>query len=261
MPEIVNQYSHTFIGQAIESKWKFQMPNLPKLREENYFEIDVSQIGMRRYGTSAPHDLFFFVADIQGSQSKIVVNNAQAQIDSRVNLGMIVNYDSGTAPALLTSPAPVSFRLKTMQPANPFMVTACRLAAQEIGPIVSGSLVPPTTLVPMGKFTSALFAAQISNGSGLAGTILDVNTMISSGETIGIGQLITTSTGATNTIVSLGTGTGGLGTYNLIASQLVVGDNMTATTTDTTSNPQLIMTWSIKEMSPYPIPRNEVMRF
>lgn len=259
MPEIVNQYSHTFIGQAIDSTWKFYMPNIPKLRNRNYFEVSVQQIGMRRSGVSAPHDVFFFVGDIQGARSQIVINSGQ--IDSRINLGMIVNYDSGAVPALLTSPAPVEFRLNTMQPANPFTVTVCRLAAQELDKSTSGVLTAPSSLVPMGTTVNAQFNGSIDNGLGGAGTTLTVNSMTSPSNVLAVGQTVTTSTGATNTITVLGTGTGGVGTYTVASSQLVVSDNFFASSSDTTSNSQLIMVWTIKEMSPYPIPRDELISY
>lgn len=261
MPEVVNQYSHTFIGQAVDSTWKFYMPNIPKLRNSNYFEICVQQIGMRRSGVSAPHDVFFFVGDIQGARSQIVINTGQ--IDSRINLGMIVNYDGATIPALLTSPAPVEFRLNTMQPANPFTVTVCRLAGQELAAASSATIQAPKSLVSMGTTVNAQFTATIDNGAGLAGTVLTVSSMTSPSNVLAVGQTVTlASTGATNTISALGTGTGGVGTYTVGSSQLVTPDAyFFSSSSDTASNSQLIMVWTIKEMSPYPIPRGEVISY
>lgn len=259
MPEVVNQYSHTFIGQAVDSSWKFYMPNIPKLRNSNYFEICVQQIGMRRSGASAPHDVFFFVGDIQGAKSQIVINTGQ--IDSRINLGMIVNYDGLTIPALLTSPAPVEFRMNTMQPANPFCVTVCRLAGQELAQSNAAILTAPKSLVPMGTTVTAQFRGSISDGLGGTGTILNVVSMTSPSTVLAIGTAVTSSTSAANTITALGTGTGGTGTYTVGTSQLVISDDFFATVSDTTSNAQLIMVWTIKEMSPYPIPRGEMISY
>jgi hypothetical protein len=68
--------------------------------------------------------------------------------------------------------------------------------------------------------TTASFTAGISNGGGSAGTICNV-TSISSG-TIVIGSILSGSgVTANTTVVSYGTGTGGTGTYNVSASQLV----------------------------------------
>jgi len=261
MPELVNQYSHTFIGQAVDSTWKFYMPNIPKLRNSNYFEISVQQIGMRRSGASAPHDVFFFVGDIQGARSQIVINTGQ--IDSRINLGMIVNYDGQTIPALLTAPSPVEFRLDTMQPTNAFTVTVCRLAGQELAATSAATIKAPKSLVAMGTTVHAQFAATVDNGAGLSGTVLTVSLMTSPSNVLAVGQTITlVTTGATNTITALGTGTGGTGTYTVASSQLVTpADYFYSSSSDTTSNSQLIMVWTIKEMSPYSIPRGEVMSY
>ena len=69
--------------------------------------------------------------------------------------------------------------------------------------------------------TEAKFTGNISNGSGLAGTILNV-TALGTG-TLRVGGVIS-GTGITpgTTITAFGTGVGGLGTYTVSVSQLVV---------------------------------------
>ena len=72
----------------------------------------------------------------------------------------------------------------------------------------------------LGAYTSASYTGGISNGSGVAGTILNV-TAVASG-TIFIGQRVT-GTGVTSgtLITGFGTGSGGIGTYTVNTSQLV----------------------------------------
>ena len=72
----------------------------------------------------------------------------------------------------------------------------------------------------LGAYTSASFTGGISNGSGAAGTILNVSAVASG--TIFIGQRIS-GTGITSGtfVTGFGTGTGGAGTYTVNTSQLV----------------------------------------
>jgi hypothetical protein len=72
----------------------------------------------------------------------------------------------------------------------------------------------------LGAYTAASYTGGISNGSGVAGTILNV-TAVASG-TIFIGQRVT-GTGVTSgtLITGFGTGSGGIGTYTVNTSQLV----------------------------------------
>ena len=74
----------------------------------------------------------------------------------------------------------------------------------------------------LGAYTSASFTGGISNGSGLAGTILNVSAVASG--TIFIGQRIS-GTGITSGtfVTGFGTGSGGIGTYTVNTSQLVGG--------------------------------------
>ena len=72
----------------------------------------------------------------------------------------------------------------------------------------------------LGAYTSASYTGGISNGSGVAGTILNVSA-ISSG-VIFIGQKISGSGITAGTFVTgFGTGSGGVGTYTVNTSQLV----------------------------------------
>jgi len=72
----------------------------------------------------------------------------------------------------------------------------------------------------LGAYISASFTGGISNGSGLAGTILNVSAVTSG--TIFIGQRIS-GTGITSGtfVTGFGTGSGGIGTYTVNTSQLV----------------------------------------
>ena len=72
----------------------------------------------------------------------------------------------------------------------------------------------------LGAYTSASYTGGISNGSGVAGTILNV-TAVASG-TIFIGQRVTGTGVTSGTLVTgFGTGSGGVGTYTVNTSQLV----------------------------------------
>ena len=72
----------------------------------------------------------------------------------------------------------------------------------------------------LGAYIAASFTGGISNGSGGAGTILNVSAVASG--TIFIGQKISGSGITSGTIVTgFGTGSGGTGTYTVNTSQLV----------------------------------------
>jgi hypothetical protein len=72
----------------------------------------------------------------------------------------------------------------------------------------------------LGAYTAASYTGGISNGSGVAGTILNV-TAVTSG-TIFIGQRVTGTGVTSGTLVTgFGTGSGGVGTYTVNTSQLV----------------------------------------
>lgn len=72
----------------------------------------------------------------------------------------------------------------------------------------------------LGAYIAASFTGGISNGSGAAGTILNVSSVTSG--TIFIGQRISGTGVTAGTFVSgFGTGSGGAGTYTVSASQLV----------------------------------------
>ena len=72
----------------------------------------------------------------------------------------------------------------------------------------------------LGAYTSASYTGGISNGSGVAGTILNVSAVASG--TIFIGQRVTGSGVTSGTLVTgFGTGSGGAGTYTVNTSQLV----------------------------------------
>lgn len=69
--------------------------------------------------------------------------------------------------------------------------------------------------------TDATFDATISNGGGLAGTILNVTSVVAGSE-ISIGQRISGAGVTPGTrVIAFGTGTGGTGTYTVDISQLV----------------------------------------
>jgi hypothetical protein len=157
MPELVNQYSHTYIGQvagggAAGANWQFYFPMIPKQDKSNYFEVDIPQIAVYRTGDSAPHDVLFYVADIAQARSSIINNNTT--IDSRINLGMIANYDSGSVIGFVTSPAPVVFRMNEFQPGNRFTVTQCALSSQ------TGNVVVPD-VDPVGATTKFIMIWNI----------------------------------------------------------------------------------------------------
>jgi hypothetical protein len=72
----------------------------------------------------------------------------------------------------------------------------------------------------LGAYTAASYTGGISNGSGVAGTILNVSAVASG--TIFIGQRVTGSGVTSGTLVTgFGTGSGGAGTYTVNTSQLV----------------------------------------
>lgn len=72
----------------------------------------------------------------------------------------------------------------------------------------------------LGAYTSASYTGGISNGSGVAGTILNVSAVASG--TIFIGQRVTGTGVTSGTLVTgFGTGSGGAGTYTVNTSQLV----------------------------------------
>lgn len=89
----------------------------------------------------------------------------------------------------------------------------------------------------LGAYTAAAFTGGISNGSGAAGTILNVSA-VSSG-TIFIGQRVTGSGVTAGTIVTgFGTGTGSTGTYTVNTSQLVgAGTSLTGAASAIASTP------------------------
>ena len=72
----------------------------------------------------------------------------------------------------------------------------------------------------LGAYIASSFTGGISNGSGVAGTILNVSAVASG--TIFIGQRVTGSGVTSGTLVTgFGTGSGGAGTYTVNTSQLV----------------------------------------
>ena len=72
----------------------------------------------------------------------------------------------------------------------------------------------------LGAYTAASYTGGISNGSGVAGTILNVSAVASG--TIFIGQRVTGTGVTSGTLVTgFGTGSGGVGTYTVNTSQLV----------------------------------------
>ena len=72
----------------------------------------------------------------------------------------------------------------------------------------------------LGAYTAASYTGGISNGSGVAGTVLNV-TAVASG-TIFIGQRVTGTGVTSNTLITgFGTGSGGVGTYTVSISPLV----------------------------------------
>jgi hypothetical protein len=248
MPKIVNQYTYTFVGGSTANQWSFNTPMIPKLKDSNYFDVDVCQLAMERDGTAGPYGALFFVANIPGTTSSVVTTCGT--IDSRINLGMIANYDTGANPSYLTAPAPVSFRLNTLTPINPFTVTLYRLSSQELANGFFSVLTPPSTLIPIGTTVNAQFIGGIgvtAPGSG-SGTNLTVTSMLSPNNNLAIGQTIQMEGFAPVTITALVTGTGGNGTYTVSAAQDTGSQAGISTSIDTTNNCQLIMTWVIKEI-------------
>jgi len=92
--------------------------------------------------------------------------------------------------------------------------------------VSASQLVSSTTI--KGASAAATFTATISNGSGSAGTILNV-TAVASG-TIRVGQkLYGTGVTAGTIITAVGTGTGGTGTYTVDTSQNTSSTTITST--------------------------------
>jgi hypothetical protein len=84
-------------------------------------------------------------------------------------------------------------------------------------------------LVTEGTSATASFTGAINNGSTFAGSTLTV-TAVASG-TLEVGTVISgTGVTAGTTIIALGTGTGGTGTYTVSVNQLVASTSMTGTT-------------------------------
>ena len=86
---------------------------------------------------------------------------------------------------------------------------------------------------------------------------------ISPSNTLAVGQTIRMDGVADVTITALGTGTGGTGTYTIAATRDSAGtQGGVSLTYDSSSNSgQMIMTWIIKEMSPYDVRRNELISY
>lgn len=93
--------------------------------------------------------------------------------------------------------------------------------------------------------TPATFTATISNGSGGAGTILNVSAYMG-GNTIGVGQYVSGAGIAAKTMITaLGTGTGGTGTYTVDTSQNIGSIAMTSSDVyDLNANCIVIPTWA-----------------
>jgi hypothetical protein len=89
----------------------------------------------------------------------------------------------------------------------------------------------------LGAYTAALYTGGISNGSGVAGTILNVSAVTSG--TIFIGQRVTGTGVTSGTLVTgFGTGSGGVGTYTVNTSQLVgAGTTLTGAASAIASTP------------------------
>jgi hypothetical protein len=251
---LVNQYSRTFVGQSIANSWQFYLPQIPRQNNDNYFEIEVVQLGIRRPGTSAPHEVLFFAADIQGVNGGFITN--KGMIDSQICLGTVQNYDSGAIVAQLTAPAPITFKIPSFQPFNPFTARMFRLGQQELAnefTFTAGNPSSPICLVPIGVLVNAQFIGGIgvtTPGSG-SGTNLTVTAMVSPSNNLAVGQTITMDGFAAVTITALVSGTGGTGTYTVSSAQDTGSQKGLSTTlTDTVTPSQFIMTWNIKEMSP-----------
>lgn len=135
MSDIVNRYCNTFVGQAAEGKWSFPFPMIPKKHTRNYFEIEVVQFGIQREG-AASRDVLFFVADVGQGRSTII--DESSVIDSRINLGMLSDYNSGSDVAYSNSSSTI-FRVDSLQPMNRFTVTQCRLSDQTGNTLVPDS--------------------------------------------------------------------------------------------------------------------------
>lgn len=251
---VVNQYSRTFVGQSIANSWQFYLPQIPRQHNENYFEVEVVQLGIRRPGISAPHEVLFFSADIRGVNGGFITD--KGMIDSQICLGTVQNYDSGAVVAQLTAPAPITFKIPSFQPINPFTVTMFRMGSQELAntyDFSAGSPSEPLGLVPIGVFVNAQFIGGIgvtTPGSG-SGTNLTVTAMVSPTNSLAVGQTIVMQGYAAVTIIALVTGTGGVGDYTVSAAQDTGSQlGLSTTLTDTISPSQFVMVWNIKEVSP-----------
>ena len=256
---IVNQYNRTFIGQETGNSWKFYLPQIARQHNDNYFEIEVVQLGIRRSGLDDPHDILFFAADIQGTNGGII--NDKGMMDSRINLGQVTSYDNSSVVAHGTVPSPVSFRLSTLQPFNPFVVTMYRLGAQELANnydfdlLTTAAPVAPTNLVPTGTTVMAQFYGRIDDNAisptpVSSGYVLTVTQLASYAPVLAVGQTVTMEGYAANSITALLTGTGGAGTYSTSVSQNTSLQAGLAVIADAITPSQFIMTWVIKEMSP-----------
>jgi hypothetical protein len=107
---------------------------IPKKAQRNYYEIEVTQIGIFREGVATPNEVYFFIADIQGARSSII--DETTAIDSRINLGTVVHYATGSRVGAVTSSSTV-LRLNNLQPLNRFTVTQCSLSSQTGATVVA----------------------------------------------------------------------------------------------------------------------------
>ena len=155
MSDIVNRYSNTFVGQEALGQWSFVFPMIPKKNVNNFFEIEVVQLGIQRAGSPSPHDVLFFVADLAQAKSSII--DETSVIDSRINLGVLSNYESGSNIAYSTSVSTI-FRVDNLQPMNRFTVTQCALSDQ-----TGATLVPDTDAV--GSLTKLIMTWNITECS------------------------------------------------------------------------------------------------
>lgn len=109
---------------------------------------------------------------------------------------------------------------------SPFGPAAAFLNASQVRVRAYGSGAQPIINV---QNNLVAFTGTIDNGSGSAGTVLTVTSMLPNSAPIKVGQFITTSgPSATNKVTALGTGTGGIGTYTVSTSQLVASSVFTA---------------------------------
>jgi len=256
---VVNQYNRTFVGQATANSWKFYLPQIARQHNDNYFEIEVVQLGIRRSGVDEPHDILFFCADIQGTNGGIITD--KGMMDSRINLGQITTYDSGSVVAHGTVPSPVSFRLSSLQPFNPFTVTMFRLAAQELANnydfdlLATADPVAPNNLVPTGTVVTAQFYGRIDDNAisptpVASGNVLTVTQLASYAPVLAVGTTVIMEGFAENAITAILTGSGGAGTYSVSISQNTAIQSGLASVVDSVTPSQFVMSWVIREMSP-----------